>query len=452
MMNSLTWKLGLAFLVVSITGAIVAAIFVRIATQQGFQDVARSHAESDFVTEVANYYQNNGYSWDGILEHLRNQSPQNNPDPHYTSTPPLFFVLLDQQGKVLIPGRGYQPGQIVPADQRSHSIPVKVNGQTVGTVITGTAPPLSPSDAQFLATTERALLLGTLAAFLIAMGLGIILARSLTRPVRELTSALHAMANGELQQAVPVRSQDELGQLSTAFNKMSADLAFANQQRRQMTADIAHDLRTPVTVIAGYLEGLRDGVLQPTPERFAILYDEAQHLQRLIEDLRTLSLADAGELTLNCQAIKPYTLLQRIAEIYRHQAEQQGINLQVMADEKQAAIDIDIERIVQVLRNLVSNALRYTPPGGTITLSANQNAQGTLLAVHDTGQGIMPDALPRIFERFFRADTSRTQSQGGGSGLGLAIAKALVEAQEGKISVDSQLGKGTTFSILLPQK
>src|SRR6185437_2544546 len=221
--------------------------------------------------------------------------------------------------------------------------------------------PLSPQDQQILASTQQALILGSLAAFLIALGLGLFLARSLTRPVRELTTALHAIADGELQQAVPVRSRDELGALSTAFNQMSADLASANQQRRQMTADIAHDLRTPVTVISGYLEALRDGVLPPTPERFAILYEESQHLRGLIEDLRTLSLADAGELTLRRQPIAPATLLHRIAAIYAHQAEQQGIALRVAAHEQLPALHVDADRMVQVLSNLVSNALRYTP-------------------------------------------------------------------------------------------
>jgi signal transduction histidine kinase len=226
---------------------------------------------------------------------------------------------------VLLSNHNHQPGQYVPASQRTNAMPVKANGKVVGTVFADGPPPaLSPSDAQFLASTERALIFGSLAAFLLALGLGILLARSLTRPVREITTALHAMAGGELQQAVPVRSQDELGELSAAFNQMSTDLAYANQQRRQMTADIAHDLRTPVTVIAGYLEALRDGVLPPTPERFGILYEESQHLQALIEDLRTLSLADAGELVLHPQTITPQALLQRIAEIYRHPAEQSG--------------------------------------------------------------------------------------------------------------------------------
>jgi len=448
-MRSLTWKLGLAFVVVSIIGALVAALFVHIATQQGFQNISFEQAKSNFIKNMAGYYQYNNDSWDGVTQFAAHQGPQGPPNQggqHQLS----LFVLVDQQGIVLVPGPDYPLNNPVSPSQRAKGTPVMVNGQTVGTVLVdGNPPPLSPQDQQILASTQQALILGSLAAFLIALGLGLFLARSLTRPVRELTTALHAIADGELQQAVPVRSRDELGALSTAFNQMSADLASANQQRRQMTADIAHDLRTPVTVISGYLEALRDGVLPPTPERFAILYEESQHLQGLIEDLRTLSLADAGELTLRRQPIAPATLLHRIAAIYAHQAEQQGIALRVAAHEQLPALHVDADRMVQVLSNLVSNALRYTPTGGSITISAVQSGEDMLLSVQDTGQGIAPATLPHIFDRFYRADNARAQSQGE-SGLGLAIAKALVEAHGGSVSAASVPEAGATFTIRLP--
>lgn len=448
MMRSLTWKLGLAFVAVSLTGTLVAALFVWMAAQQGFQNAAFAHSESDFANQMASYYQFHG-SWNGINQYYPMAGPEgpNHPPDQGMFTP---FVLVDQQGNVLIPGRSYHLGQVVPASTRAKGLAIVVNGQTVGTVLAdGSPPPLSSTDTQILASMQAALFFGALAAFLIALTLGIFLARSLTRPTRELTSALHAMAGGALQQVVPVRSRDELGELSAAFNQMSADLARANQQRRQMTADIAHDLRTPVTVISGYLEALRNGVLPPTPERFATLYDEAKHLQGLIEDLRTLSLADAGELVLHPQTIAPHALLQRIAAVYAHQAEQQGVALRVQASERLPLLSIDVERMVQVLSNLVGNALRYTPADGSIVLSAAHDAQGAALQVRDTGQGIMPDALPRIFDRFFRADVARAQSQGE-SGLGLAIARALVEAHGGTISATSAIGEGATFTIHMP--
>lgn len=454
--RSLSAKLAVAFLVVSVTGAVVAALFVWLATRTAFQNAAFAHARADFVTQMEDYY---GYhhSWDGVAAYVRSLAPQNQAGGQPGQGQPggqapgfVPFVLVDQQGRVVISGPGRLLGEQLPASAYAHGAPVSVDGQVVGTVLTdGSPPPLSPSDARFLTSIERALVLGGLTAILVALALGIVLARSLTRPVREITAALHAMAGGELRQVVPVRSRDELGELASAFNTMSADLALANAQRRQMTADIAHDLRTPVTVIGGYLEALRDGVLPPTPERFAILHAEAQHLQGLIEDLRTLSLADAGELALNPQPIGSRALLERIAAAYQHQAERQGVTLRVEAPEDAPQLVVDVARMVQVLGNLVANALRYTPAGGAITLGAAALPEGTRLQVRDTGAGITPETLPRIFDRFYRADAARSDEQGG-SGLGLAIARALVEAHGGSVTAESEPGHGAIFTITLP--
>jgi len=248
---------------------------------------------------------------------------------------------------------------------------------------------------------------------------------------------------------VPVRSQDELGELATAFNQMSSDLARANALRRQMTADIAHDLRTPLTVITGYLESLRDGVLKPSPGRFDAMYSEAQHLQRLVEDLRTLSLADAGELPLNRRPTSPRALLEELAAAYEHRAAQAGVTLQVRANHYIPLIQVDPDRIKQVLSNLISNALRYTPTGGQISLTATRHDDQVLLSVQDSGMGITPEALPHIFERFYRGDPARP-GQEGESGLGLAIARSIVKMHGGRIWAESDPGAGSTFIIALP--
>jgi signal transduction histidine kinase len=278
-----------------------------------------------------------------------------------------------------------------------------------------------------------------------------LLARTITRPVRELTAASHAMARGQLKQEVPVRSKDELGELSLTFNQMSSDLATANQLRRQMTADIAHDLRNPLMVITGYLESLRDGILPPSPERFDTIYREAQLLQRLVEDLRTLSLADAGELTLNRTPLAPRALLERQVAAYHHQAEQSQITLSVQAEPLLPEVEVDEERMAQVLGNLVANALRYTPSGGQIILGAAARPKALQLTVQDNGSGISPEVLPHIFDRFFRGDQARAESDGrAASGLGLAIAKSIVEAHQGTIAAASEPGRGTTFFVTLP--
>jgi signal transduction histidine kinase len=283
----------------------------------------------------------------------------------------------------------------------------------------------------------------------VALVLGIVLARALTRPIRALTVAIHAMAQGDLKQNVQVRSKDELGELAAAFNQMSADLDRLLKARRQMTADIAHDLRNPLTVIGGYVESMQDGVLKPTPERLAAMQAEVQHLQRLVEDLRTLSQADAGELILNREPVSVPALLERAAQSYRPLAEKQGITLRIEARQGLPELRADPDRMVRVLGNLLSNSLRYTPPKGEIVLKAHAaDAHDILLSVVDNGRGIAPEALPYIFDRLFRADPAR--SRGEESGLGLAIARSIVEAHGGSIAAESTPGAGTTITIKMP--
>jgi signal transduction histidine kinase len=256
------------------------------------------------------------------------------------------------------------------------------------------------------------------------------------------------MAKGNFKQHVTVRSHDELGELASAFNLMSSDLDRLNLSRRQMTADIAHDLRSPLTVIGGYVESMRDKVLQPTPERLDTIHAEVQHLQRLVEDLRTLSQADAGELTLNREPVAALALLQRITKSYEHLATQKKVSLEVQSEPGLPEINLDPDRMAQVFGNLVTNSLRYTPEGGKIVLSATLERNQLAFCVKDTGQGISAEALPYIFDRFYRADPAR--AQGSESGLGLAIARSIVEAHGGSISAESGAGRGTQVKFVFP--
>jgi len=438
-MRSLTAKVTFAFLLVSLTVAALFALFARMATVKEFDRFVLEQMQSDFIKIVSSYYQVQG-SWVDIGEILRQET-----------LPPPPFALADQSGYVVIPAGPYRFGARVPAVEMAHGIPLEIEGQVVGTILPPAEPPgRDMIEEQYLARTNQVLLDAALWATAIALLLGILLARTLTRPLRELTAASRAIAQGELEQQVPVRSQDELGELAVSFNQMSADLARANELRRQMTADIAHDLRTPLAVITGYIESLRDGVLKPSPARFDVMYQEAQHLTRLVEDLRTLSLADAGELTLNRLPVAPQGLLERLAAAHQHQAEQQNIALLVQAEPDLPKINVDPERMAQALGNLVSNALRHTPDSGQIVLSAQRQTDTVLLMVQDNGEGIAPESLPRIFDRFYREDESRQQWEGE-SGLGLAIVKSLVEAHGGRVSaISAGAGRGSAFVIHLP--
>lgn len=439
----LTYKLTLAFLLISLLAIGLAAVFIQGRIASEFNRYLEGQQENNFILASSSYYQNNN-SWKGVDTYLRAQGlllPLDEINP-----PPQPYVLIDSNRNVIIASAPYIVGEKVKQGTLGRGIPIEVNGEVVGTVIS-TGQPLTrkPIDQKYLDQINQALWIAALGGVLIALALGLLIARSLTRPIRELTRATHEMAQGKLSQQIPVRSQDELGELAHAFNQMSADLTKANQSRKQMTADIAHDLRNPLTVISGYLESLQDGKLKPTPERFAVMQAEVTYLQRLVEDLRLLSLADAGELKLHLEPTSPAELLERVAQAYRHQAESQNIQLKLDIEPDLPEVNLDPARMEQVLGNLVSNALRYTPQGGEILLSAKQ-AEGSLtVSVADNGSGIPAEILPHIFERSFSGDESRSGNE---SGLGLAIAKSIVELHGGKVRAESD-NTGTSFYIML---
>ena len=460
MSRSITVKLILAFLLVSITGVALASGITYWLTVREFKQLTFDQARDRFVADMTFYYQTNG-SWNGVLNYyqLRNSAyppfdsqPAPQP-PGPVNGPPrpqtFFFVLADTNGRVLIPAGPYQTSDIIPQADLLKGTAIRVNSTQVGSVLViGNPPPLGNLEQQYLNRTNLALLYSALGALAVALMLGIILARALTHPIQNLTTAIRAMANGDLKQNVEVKSQDELGELAAAFNQMSADLDRLIQSRRQMTADIAHDLRNPLTVIGGYIESMREGVLKPTPERLDAIQTEVQHLQRLVEDLRILSQADAGELSLNRKQISLSALAEQTIQSYQPLADKQETILRTNISNGLPEINADPDRLAQVLGNLITNSLRYTPRGGEIALDAWQKQNNVVLTVSDSGKGIPPESLPYIFDRFYRADPARTH--GDESGLGLAIAKSIIEAHGGTISAESQLGTGTKIEISLP--
>lgn len=449
-MRSLAVKLTLAFLFVGLIGAVLVAVIVRQRTQAEFDRFIQSRNGTALAERLADYYQDYG-SWEGVERVLRPDQPGGvGPGQGYFAQG-LTFVLIGRDGKVIIGGRVENIGRPIPKSDLKDATAIEVNGEIVGWVLPRSSPfpsgIVSPEMA-FLRNVNLAALLSALAAAGVALVLGGFLAYTLTRSLRELTVATQKVAGGDLGYQVQVRSKDELGELATSFNQMSADLAHANQLRRQMTADIAHDLRSPLSVILGYTEALNDSKLEGTPEVYDVMYKEAGHLNHLIDDLRTLSLADAGELPLTLQPIHPHELLSDVARAYQQQAERKNITLRVDAVPDTPKIIIDPHRMVQVLENLMSNALRYTPKGGEIVIGASSENSTVRIFVKDNGPGIEAEDLPHIFDRFYRTDESRQHN--GETGLGLAIAKSLVDAQGGSISVESATGRGTTFYITFP--
>lgn len=327
-----------------------------------------------------------------------------------------------------------------------------VGDTQAGTLLAAQAGQGERAAEQFLASVNQTLLWAGGAAVILALLLGILLAQQLTRPLRLLTSATRAVAAGDFSQEVPVTSRDELGDLALDFNHMAQALARAEAQRRQMLADTAHDLRTPISIMRSHLEAMLDGIFPPTPENLAVVHEETLQLSRLVEDVRTLSLAEARQLPLALQPLDLAEILQGAAAAFAPLAEADGITL-TSAMQQPTYVLGDPARLQQVLANLLSNALRYAPQAGNgppqVGLSLSSTAGQAVITVRDNGPGLTLEQQAHVFDRFWRSDAARSREEGG-SGLGLAIARSIIEAHGGQIAIASSAGAGTTFTITLP--
>jgi signal transduction histidine kinase len=307
----------------------------------------------------------------------------------------------------------------------------------------------------FISGVNYSLLLAVGVAGLAALLLTAALSRRIIRPVEQLTAAAEIMARGDLSHRVPVGANDEIGGLGRAFNSMAGALQRAETLRRTMVGDVAHELRTPLTNIRGYLEAIRDGVARPDAKTIDSLHEEALLLNRLIDDLQDLALADAGQLRLQRQPTNLAPLLEQAIGVFRPRLEARGIACRTAIPLNLPLVCIDGERIGQVVRNLLNNALTHTPASGTVSITLVQTELGNgtaalAVTVADSGEGIAAADLPLIFERFYRADPSRNRATGG-SGLGLTIVRQLVEAHGGTITAESAPGQGARFTFTLPQ-
>jgi signal transduction histidine kinase len=449
-MRSITLKLILSFLFISFVSVLLIVIFIRYTTDREFRRFTTTNDRYSLMDTLEDYYVTHG-SWKDIESaelSVRFPAPHDNPPPK----PYNALTVTDQFGNIIRAGSNFRVGDKLPASQIQRGSPIQVDGQTVGYLIF--SPPPFDEDSperDFLIRTTQFLVYGALAATAIALLLGTVLSRSLTSPIRELTQATHAVSQGDLSQQVPVRSNGELGELAQAFNKMSSELWRSVNARKQMTADIAHELRTPLSLILGHAEAVHDGVLPPTRENFEIIRDEATRLEHLVNDLRILSLADAGELAITLQTIEPERLLQEVASLYQVETQRKNITLDLDIASPLPTIEVDPGRMTQVLTNILDNALRHTPEGGEIAVSAKEVNGQIELAVQDSGPGLNAEDLDRIFNRFYRTDVSR-QREDGGSGLGLAIAKSIVQAHGGQVSAESEAGKGLKVIVTLPKK
>jgi len=444
MIHSLRFRLLLAFTLVIVVTVGTVFFFLNQATRNEIREYEKRVDQLRALkmeSELFRYYARRG-NWAGIqtfVEQLGNLYGQR-------------IILTDTDGTVVadsadtILGESYRPtaqGQPLNPPWRTDDI---------GTLY---VTPQSSAELDFksLQITFKAIGLyfvwGGLIAAAIALILTFFLSRRILAPVKSLTSTARLLGQGDFSQRVDVKDRSELGELADTFNLMANNLERTERLRRDMIADAAHELRTPLSNIRGYLEAIRDGVVKPDADTIRSLDEEAVILSRLADDLQELSLAEAGEMKLNCRTEDSTDLIRQAVDARTAQATAKGVSLSAELSGELPQIMVDSHRISQVLRNLLENAIAHTPEGGTISVTAAMKDDWLEISVTDNGEGIPPEDLPNVFERFYRVDRSRTRATGG-NGLGLTIAKRLVEVHGGKIEARSEPGKGSSFSFTVP--
>lgn len=300
----------------------------------------------------------------------------------------------------------------------------------------------------YLLRSRRSLWLAGLTAGVAAILFSFFLIRQLTRPLRKLDHASRLIAKGKFDERVDILSTDEIGRLATSFNEMAASLESSEQVKKRLIADISHELRTPITAVRTTLEGLRDGLMEPTQETLTALHDKILLTTRLVQDLHQLALADAGRLSMHPGPCSIENIVETILETIGVQLEDENIGLIREIEGDLPRIEGDAQRIEQVLLNLLSNAIRHTPAEGTIVVQAKQVGYEVHVVICDSGPGLSESDLSHVFDRFYRADEARSTDTG--AGLGLSIAKALIEAHGGRIWAENAPGGGACFAFTLP--
>jgi signal transduction histidine kinase len=439
--RSLRTRVLLAILlVVLIAVSVTALVGDRTTTGQFRRYVARGGEEryGRFAVHLTRVY-GMSRNWDAIqpeVERLSQLSGQR-------------VVVADTAGTIVSDSESKLIGSSVAAKWASPSAVLVVGRQPVGFLFIDPVAEPPAADVAFLSGVRRSLLLGALIAAVAAVLATLVLSGRIVRPVEQLTDAAQRMEKGDLTVRVAVESDDEIGRLAHAFNAMAAGLQQQEQLRRNMVGDVAHELRTPLTNLRGYLEAARDGLLAPDAAYVDNLYEETMLLQRLVTDLQDLAQAEAGQVTLARRPVALGALVEQAVAALRPQTDEKGLTLGVDLPPDLPQVNADPERIGQVLRNLLNNAVAHTPQGGRITVSARAAAGFASVSVSDTGEGIPAEHLPHLFDRFYRADSSRAR-QTGGAGLGLAIVKQLVVAHGGAVSAASEPGRGSTLTFTLP--
>ncbi|MGB2983268.1 MAG: ATP-binding protein [Candidatus Bipolaricaulia bacterium] len=445
---SIQTKLFVSIVVVIVLSSVIAYLFINYSVREAFSTfTVRSFTMQDRVLlQVIVAYYNRTGSFDGLVDFLEQSDVR------------IPLLLVDPGGEVVFPGEEEQPDHRLSEEdlERGQAI-VLPSGETWTLVPYRVNPERAELESVFLRRIRRSLWLAGLVAGAAGLLISFLLLRQVTRPLKRLDAATRRIAEGNLRERVQVASSDEIGHLARSFNEMAGSLEDSERAKKRMIADIAHELRTPITAVRSALEGLRDGLIEPSEETFTALHNRILLLTRLVGDLHQLALADAGRLSIQRSPSSLTSIVEGIVEAIGAQAEDAGLRLHSSIEPSLPTLDVDAHRIEQVLLNLLANAIRHTPEGGEIRISADRLEGEVRVSICDTGPGLAPTDLPRVFDRFYRADTARTRpgdvassDEEARAGLGLPIAKALVEAHGGRIWAENAEIGGACFRFTIP--
>lgn len=452
---TLRTRILLYLLVVSLSGVFITSFTIFFGVENQFTDYLKTNREERIETikkEVLQQYDETGELTNEQLNNMLHQQAM---------TENLYFKLYDSNGELLIDSTSLRSmmgmmngtqSSIDPNDYQSTSYQLKNNNEVIGNLTVFYPEQLMGEDFIFLKSIKRNILLAVMVTVILSILFSLLFSNRLTSGFKKLINAIAELRNHQWRTRIPVKElTDEMKPLGESFNQLAASLAKEERLRKEFTANFAHELRTPLATLRSHIEAFQDGIWEPDSKRLEQCHEELMRLVRLVKELEKLIAAENPQIRLDKTRLETGKLLSFIKEQFTPLFMKKGVNLEVQNTEEQHWFNGDRDKIIQILTNIVNNALQYTPQGKRVSVYIEEKNDQISFIVKDEGEGISEDDLPFLFERFYRGDKSRDRETGG-VGIGLSIVKALVEAHQGEIKIDSQLNVGTTVEVQLPKE